>query len=749
VQLFKEYKSISCERAVAVKKLLHRLKLCIAQVPQNDTPFWRNVTCGLRLAATAAAVLGILGIPTGLGVGFDLAVGLSLHFLLFALATKAVAVLFSLLCLPIPRVCAAGFTVAAALTYYVFASAQSGILFSFVMAALFSLSGTAAGLLYAFFRAAEIRRSRKAALLLLLLAAASLLLFLPDSSPPALPADNFTGGADAALNPANPGPYRFSYFTYGSGTDKHRPEFGKDVTLISRTVDGSAYIADWPRLRTLFWGFDEKALPLNGRVWLPEGEGPFPLFLIVHGNHTMEEFSDTGYAYLGELLAGRGFITVSVDQNFLNYSSWSGIPDENMKLRAWHLIHHLLQIEEFHQSEGNPFFGKVDWNNVAVAGHSRGGQAAAMAADYQKWFADDSTLARFASFHIKAVAALAPTDSAVDGKKAFLRDIYYLVLHGSQDGDVNSFSGDRQYRRVTFSRGSECFKASLYIVGANHSQFNTAWGRLDSSLPKGLLLNQKQTIPPAAQQEIAKIYLAAFLETVLHGRQEYLPLFRDWRYGGKWLPQARYLSHFTGSDYLPLLVFHSNAGKTDFTGGVTATAEGTSYFEVETVLDRRGNSRGRDGVVLAWEDKACYTVSLPETYCRQHLPGTPAVLSFSLATLGLDRSGDKRGDSTPQIDVEIKAGAAVRLPLDSFLPVPPPVYTQYCKISLLDPYFRNGKYKAATEPIFQSFDLPLDTFARLDSDFNPADISQITLHFSGGPGKIMLDGMGFYCSESR
>ena len=34
---------------------------------------------------------------------------------------------------------------------------------------------------------------------------------------------------------------------------------------------------------------------------------------IVHGNHGMDDFSDPGYAYLGELLANRGFIVASVD----------------------------------------------------------------------------------------------------------------------------------------------------------------------------------------------------------------------------------------------------------------------------------------------------------------------------------------------------------------------------------------------------------------------------------------------------
>ena len=55
-------------------------------------------------------------------------------------------------------------------------------------------------------------------------------------------------------------------------------------------------------LRRRFWGFGAEQLPLNGRVWYPAGDGPYPLVLIVHGNHAMAEFSDPGYAYLGQLL---------------------------------------------------------------------------------------------------------------------------------------------------------------------------------------------------------------------------------------------------------------------------------------------------------------------------------------------------------------------------------------------------------------------------------------------------------------
>jgi len=40
--------------------------------------------------------------------------------------------------------------------------------------------------------------------------------------------------------------------------------------------------------------------------------------LVVHGNHSTEDCSDPGYDYLGELLASRGIILASVDENFIN-----------------------------------------------------------------------------------------------------------------------------------------------------------------------------------------------------------------------------------------------------------------------------------------------------------------------------------------------------------------------------------------------------------------------------------------------
>ncbi|MFD1910225.1 hypothetical protein ACFSQ7_49120 [Paenibacillus rhizoplanae] len=143
---------------------------------------------------------------------------------------------------------------------------------------------------------------------------------------------------------------------------------------------------------------------------MPDGDGPYPLVLMVHGNHMMEDFSEDGYAYLGELLASRGFIAVTLDENFLNYSAWSGIPDNDFKARTWMILKHLQQIGSFAEQPDTPFYQKVDYDSVALLGHSRGGQAVAMAADAPRWFGSDPVLDAIQQFHITSVIALAPTD---------------------------------------------------------------------------------------------------------------------------------------------------------------------------------------------------------------------------------------------------------------------------------------------------------------------------------------------------
>ncbi len=728
----------------------------ILQTLDYDTGFWLKAAMGLWLAAGIAVMITGLGNPTGLGTIPDILIFFFAHQIVFGLAVPLLAVTASFLQLPVPRLFTGSLLYTEGLVFFILEGDNLGTWFSLVTAMVYTAAGLILGLILATLTHHQLNAATRVKISLLLLGLPLLSFTLIGSDNEYEVQPTFAEGDPAEPlqieDPAEPGKYRFHYFTYGSGRDRHRDEFASGVDLLSDTVDASAYIENWPWLREWFWGFDEKELPLNGRVWMPEGEGPFPLVILVHGNHSMEDFSDNGYGYLGELLASHGFITVSVDQNFFNYSSWSGIPKEDMKLRAWGLMHHLLQIQRFQEDPQTPFYQKVDLQNIALIGHSRGGQAVAMAADYTRWFDQDDSLEGMENMGIQAVVGLAPTDKRIDEKKASLNNIYYLVLHGARDADVNSFYGDHQFNRTYFDEDSERFKSAIYIAEANHSQFNTDWGTMDMSLPGGIFLNQRDTMEGSSQRQIARVFVTAFLEAALQGKKEYIDLFRDVRHGKEWLPNTQYVSRFQNGLYRPLADFDRLQ---DF--DITVKTEGFTDWEIKEVKDRLKNNKGSEAAMLEWDDQGSYTAYVSESYRQDLRTESDAYLTFSVANLDMDLTDSDVPQENPQVEIEIEtvAGETLHLPQDQMVPVVSPIQTQYAKISILDPIMKEGKYKEAVEPVFQTYAVPLDAFEEVDTEedeskeLDPQSITRITLHFTSGPGKVLLDDIGWLWPGSK
>ena len=361
----------------------------------------------------------------------------------------------------------------------------------------------------------------------------------------------------SVTDPSLPGPHTVNTLTYGSGEDRHRPEFGEGAELRTTPVNGKPFVSTpkgWKAdLRRKFWGFGTGQLPLNGRVWYPDGAGPFPLVLIVHGNHYMAEWSDPGYGYLGQLLASRGFITVSVDENFLNSggSIFASLRHEN-DCRGWLLLEHLRVWQQWSETEGNQFAGKVDMSRIALIGHSRGGEAVYHAALFNRLrhYPEDATVTFDYGFSIRGIVAIAPSDGQYKpaGRYAALKDVAFFTIQGGHDADVSSFVGDRMFRRARITQ-PEAFKASLFVYRANHGQFNTVWGPFDTGGPKKAFLNRRAYLTGEEQRKIAEVYFSAFAEVTLRGDQSYLGLFQDHRAGRDWLPATPLVSRFEDASF--------------------------------------------------------------------------------------------------------------------------------------------------------------------------------------------------------
>jgi dienelactone hydrolase len=592
------------------------------------------------------------------------------------------------------------------------------------------------------------------------------------SAPFATPAKTFADNISQPLdleNPADPGPYTVGTLTYGSGVNLQRPEFGPEADLASRTVDASKLLPEWKdskkRMREWYWGFGLEQAPLNGRVWAPVGDGPFPLVLVVHGNHTMEDYSEAGYAYLGELLASRGFMTVSVDQNYIN-GTWSGdFQGKEMPARAWLLLEHLRLWRDWHQTADHRFAGKVDLSQIALIGHSRGGEAVAIAASYNQlpFYPDDATVKFDYNFSIRSLVAIAQIDRRYV-RRSQLENINFLTLHGSYDSDEPAYHGFRQFNRIRFTDDNYWFKAGIYIHGANHGQFNTGWGREDTNPPNSWLLNLAPLIPAEDQRQVAKVYISVFLETTLKQDDRYMPLFRDVRKGAAWLPDQVYRSQFTDSQFQPIATFEEDLDVTTGTAkGAVLSAEGLTLWREEELLHRDKLKQGTNVAVLGWnrtdeDSSATFTIKLPQPFQDAGLLTGVNLLSFSIsssteevptASSKDDAGSEAQSDKTegeqeqptgPNFTIELvdDRGEMSRISFEAGTSIAP-LHVQVMKPKDLN----KTMYGSTWEPVLQTFEMPLDRFEGANGALDVSRLRAIRFRFDQSiEGVIIIDDIG-------
>lgn len=557
-------------------------------------------------------------------------------------------------------------------------------------------------------------------------------------------------------NPAEAGSYAFEYFTYGSGTDKQRDEFRDGVKYKTPTVDASRLLPEWKgskaKWRERYWGFGVKEFPLNGRVWLPQGKGPFPIILIVHGNHGMEEYSDPGYAYLGGLLSSRGFITVSVDENFVN-GTWSGdFMGKEMPTRGWLLLKHLEQWRNWNADKSHNLYQKADLDNVILVGHSRGGEAAPIAANFNTlpYFPDDANEKFDFNFGIKGLVAIAPTDKRYV-RRINLADINYLTLQGSYDSDEASFFGFRQYQRIKLLDSTFHFKSGVYIHRANHGQFNSVWGKYDGGPPSSWLLNVQPLIKMEEQQEIAKVYIAAFAETVFNQNKKYLDLFKNSAVANTWLPETIILNTYEDNNAEILANYEEDIDVTTGTKkGIHISGENLKIWREQMLQFRDKDTQSNNAVVLGWDNSdsvkviPSYTITLPAS-----IPvNSNASLLISLGRgdekelKKKDNSDEEESEETSddlQFDVQLtdSLGHVASLDISSIKKIAPRLKVQYVKLKGVN----EEDFGNVWEPTLQTFEIPLRNILSSENVLN--NIKNINFIFSKSKkGVIILDEIG-------
>lgn len=260
-----------------------------------------------------------------------------------------------------------------------------------------------------------------------------------------------------------------------------------------------------------------RATELWARVYRPAtlDAGPYPLVVILHGNHAtcgrgsgprIDDRVDyttsgscpagyvvtpnhAGYAYLAEKLASWGIITVSINAN-RGITAGSGTSgDTGLNLARGRLVlRHLQKLSEWNQNGGTPsslgveLKGSLDFGQVGLVGHSRGGEGVRAAYNLYRDTGSAWPARILSPVAIRVISEIAP----VDGQTSRVLNAdgtTWSVLLPLCDGDVSNLQGIKPFDRMmrTSSELVPKQKAAIAVWGANHNFYNTEWQVSDSS----------------------------------------------------------------------------------------------------------------------------------------------------------------------------------------------------------------------------------------------------------------------------
>jgi hypothetical protein len=310
-------------------------------------------------------------------------------------------------------------------------------------------------------------------------------------------------------------------------------------------------------------------------------------------------------------------------------------------------------------------------------------------------------------FRVRTVAAIAPVHRMLDpaGLEVSLSGVNYLVLHGGHDMDVSSFMGANMFSRTDVSGYG--VKAQVWIKHANHGQFNSTWGINDMPGITNLFANRKMLIPMEEQQQAAKVFISAFLESTLHGKDEYNALFRDFAFAADWLPPDSYIFNYADSSTVLLDSFDDGFDIAESSSKMVGyTASGFDTW-TQAVLPGKWENSNRV-LLLEWgseEYTEKYGIQTP-IYKTEFAEGVVSAgdrLYVSLCSGNVD-SGD------PEVDFQIRltdsTGRSSAMSINDFGGVVSPV-----EVPIYKPLF--SEIVGVCEPVLQMVCIPTDSFEGL------------------------------------
>jgi hypothetical protein len=325
-----------------------------------------------------------------------------------------------------------------------------------------------------------------------------------------------------------------------------------------------------------FHGMDPKGMPTEeeapleiiGRVYAPANAAGrhLPLVVLAHGlfwscadssarvaaDATTQDWpctgrfhgihSERGYGYLARSLAARGLVVVSISANGINAGELGEVAD---RARGVLVYQHLRLLQQLANDGTGPLVGAftdaatgrsvspglrgaIDFRNVGLMGHSRGGRG-------MMWAAADSHRSRVPEgvrfTAVFGMAAAGPPFMDHGTRRLKVTKVPLMSWIGGCD-----VTGDDSFNRLA-SRGDNPVNIAITVHGANHNNLNSRWSAHsglagsedDAQHPKGEpgkcfqwdAEQTQDTLGYHAEQRVARTYVNAFFARYLLGDRSF------------------------------------------------------------------------------------------------------------------------------------------------------------------------------------------------------------------------------------
>jgi hypothetical protein len=351
----------------------------------------------------------------------------------------------------------------------------------------------------------------------------------------------------------------------------------------------------------------------------------FPLVIVLHGNHATcsnpcsgshscpvgdRVPNHRGYDYLLDILASWGFIAVSID-GFDVTAAFSPLMSD-YEGRGRLVLRHLEKWRAWNTSGTDPWGGlfhrRVDMNRVGLSGHSRGGEGVVAAEFINR--------TEGLGFSIRAVNAIAPTDQ--DPLIHYVPQVPYLLLMAASDGDVSNLQGLRTWDRTSLAGAAvQSEKSMLWVYGANHNFFNTAWTPASGTACAFDDGTGDGRLSASTQRHVGCQSIVPFLRLHLQHRQRFRKLLRG-EVVVEGLDGVRMYWAYQDADRREVDSFDSGDDRTtNSLGGPVTTSGGFATFdefEFKSAGPDLFNASFRHfthGLVLGWNSVQTYETTLP------------------------------------------------------------------------------------------------------------------------------------------